>query len=935
MRQKRYVVVDIETTGNSSKKGDRMIQFAAVVIENDQIVQEFSTYIHPEQEISLFIEELTGISNEMVKDAPTFKEVAESIIQLLDGACFVAHNVNFDLSFLQEELTRCGYELFHGLSLDTVELAKILKPTSDGYKLHQLAIENNIEHLRPHQADSDAYATALLLLFFKKKLFHLPLITLKQLYRLSFSLHSDVSEFIDDCIQIKLSKPEEYYPEITIYRGLAFKKVENESRSYSEKIAFPEDDLEKEKMFRESFLDYEVREGQLKMMNDIYHSFEKKQNAIIEAGTGIGKSLGYLFPAIYFSKKREQPIVISTYTLQLQDQLLQKEIPKLKEVLPFGCEAVLLKGRGNYLSLAKFERALYEKDDHYESALTKMQILVWLTETETGDKDELHLSSGGELIWNRLQSDGLTYPGLKKPWYGMDYFEKAKQRAADADLIITNHAFLMSDLIHEDSMLARYEFMIIDEAHHLERAASRQMGRRLDYISVKTILNRLGTAEQKQLLYRVTKILSEQNLFINKEAEQLEEKLNDFLFEFEQLFYFIANQSRKVANGMYPKQIVYKKTEQQDWLQALLGAERVVDLLQSILHLLSEKLTILKQHEAVLGKSALFYLDDLEVILGNLYEIKETMIEFFIHQKEECIYWIEYLNNSISNGVVLSTQPVLGNKETWKKYFGNQSIIMTSATLSVRKSFQFFKTTLGIGEEDIYTVQLPSPFSYEKQVKVLVPNDLPNIKDLSVTEFSEAIANHVIAVVQAAQGRTLVLFTSHDLLRETFYWIKECGLLEDYMLFAQGISGGSKMKLLRNFQSFEKSVLFGTTSLWEGIDIPGEDLSCLVIVRLPFSPPDEPITEARCQLLEAKGQNAFYSYSLPEALIRFRQGFGRLIRTSTDRGVLVVLDRRVITSKYGIEFQKALPSVDWEEVSIQEMSEEIEKWLERSTKKMK
>ena len=171
------------------------------------------------------------------------------------------------------------------------------------------------------------------------------------------------------------------------------------------------------------------------------------------------------------------------------------------------------------------------------------------------------------------------------------------------------------------------------------------------------------------------------------------------------------------------------------------------------------------------------------------------------------------------------------------------------------------------------------------------------------------------------------LFTSHEMLRTTYYAVKDCGLLDDYTLFAQGISGGSKMRLLRNFQSFDKAVLFGTTSLWEGVDIPGEDLSCLIIVRLPFSPPDEPVTEARCKLIEKNGQNAFYTYSLPEALLRFRQGFGRLIRTSTDRGVLVVLDRRIMTSKYGMEFQKALPPVKWEEVSISEMATVIEKWV--------
>lgn len=923
----RYVVVDLETTGNSSKKGDRIIQFAAVVIEHDRIVEEFSTYIHPEQEISLFIEELTGISDQTVQDAPIFNEVVEQIVDLLQGSCFVAHNVLFDLSFLQEEFSRCGVEPFYGSTLDTVELAKILKPTSDGYKLHQLAKEDEIEHLRPHQADSDAYATALLLLSFKKKLLDLPVMTLKQLYRLSFSLQSDVSELIEDCMTMKLSKPEVHAPHLVTYRGLAFKRVDAESLGQHKGTDFPFKDATKLKMLQEAYPAFEARVGQLKMMNVIYDSFEQEHHAILEAGTGIGKSLGYLFPALFFANKHQQPIVVSTYTLQLQDQLLQKEIPRLKAILPFSFQAVLLKGRSNYLSLAKFERALREKEDHYESALTKMQMIVWLTETETGDKDELHLSSGGQLVWNRLQSDGLTYSGLKKPWLHMDFYERAKRTAAKADVIITNHAFLMSDLIHEDALLPKKGYVIVDEAHHLEQAASRQLGYRLDYISVKTMLNRLGTSTQKQLLYRLERMLN-QTLSPQRVSGQIDGKLNDFVFEFEQLFYIIANQTKKLANGIIPKRISFKLHEQSHWQQARLVAERLVDLLQSICMLLTEKIMMLKQYEAELGKNALFYLNDVEIIIGKLNQTRDRIAEFFIQPREDYIYWLDYVNTVVPSGVTLFAQPVLATKQSWDAYFGTQkSVIMTSATLSVRDSFQFFKTQLGIADERIYTERFPSPFHYQEQVKVFVPNDIASIQTLSVSEFSEVAANHIIAAVQAAKGRTMVLFTSHEMLKDMYYMVKDCGVLDEYTLFAQGISGGSKMRLLRNFQSFDKAVLFGTTSLWEGVDIPGDDLSCLIIVRLPFSPPDEPVTEARCRLLEKRGENAFYAYSLPEALLRFRQGFGRLIRTSTDRGVVVVLDRRVMTSKYGIEFQKSFPPVKWQEGSIDEMTTMIEKWL--------
>ena len=441
----RYVVVDLETTGNSPKKGERIIQFAAVVIEEDQIIAEYSTFIHPEQEISMFIEELTGIDNDMVKDAPIFEDVAERISALLKDAVFVAHNVLFDLTFLKEELERCGMEAFYGSTVDTVELAKIMKPTSDGYKLNQLAKAEKLDHSRPHRADSDAYVTAQLFLELKKKLYQLPLLTMKQLYRLSYSLKSEISELIQECMADKLSQPSDYNSMIEAFQGLAFKKVSSDHAQNTWKMDYPSDRQAKLKLIRESLPDFESREGQLEMMDRVYDSFENEHHTIIEAGTGIGKSLAYLLPAAYFSVKQGKPVVISTYTLQLQEQLLQSEEPKLRKILNFPFTVVLLKGRSNYLSLAKFERAIREKEDNYETALTKMQILVWLTETETGDKDELNLTSGGELFWERLQSNSLTKTGLQKPWQAVDFYERAKAVALKADIIITNHAFLMAD----------------------------------------------------------------------------------------------------------------------------------------------------------------------------------------------------------------------------------------------------------------------------------------------------------------------------------------------------------------------------------------------------------------------------------------------------------------------------------------------------------
>lgn len=925
----RYVVIDIETTGNSPKKGDRIIQFAGVVIENGRIVEEYSTFICPEKDIPVFIEELTGINNQLVKDAPTFEMVAPKIAEFLEDSCFVAHNVLFDLSFLQEELKRCGFEGFYGWTIDTVELSKIMKPTSDGYKLNQLARQENLEHDQPHRADSDAYVTALLFLELNKKLDSLPLITLKKLHKLSFSLKSEISDLLHDIISEKLAKNEVRRPDLETFRGLALKK-ETSRNTYNQEVSnysYPVNNLEKVELLKRAIPDMEPRKDQLKMMDLIYESFHFGRHAIIEAGTGIGKSLGYLIPAAYFAKEHDQTIVISTYTIQLQDQLLQKEVPKLKKMLPFNINVVLLKGRGNYLSLAKFERALRQKDDNYETALAKMQILVWLTETETGDKDELNLSSGGQLFWERLQSDEYTYSGLLQPWGAADFYERARCVAETADIIVTNHAYLMADLLSNEKMIKSDGCMVLDEAHHLERAASKYLGSRLDYITVKTLLNRLGTFEQKQLLNRLEKMIRNNKLPGLKPVSVIDSALSDFIYEFEQLFYMLAGIAEKHLKHEGSGRMAFKVKDNREWDGVIILAERLIGHILLLTSQLYDRIEALKQVES-LGKNSLFFLGELEMLIHSIEEVGIMLEEFFIQPSSSVIYWLDYAKSVPHHGLSLSSQPVSAGKLLWETFFKVQkSVVMTSATLSVKNSFRFFKRQLGIEDLEIQTQSLPSPFDYTNSMKAIISSDMPDINMASTAEFTDAAADHIIAAAKAARGRMLVLFTSYDMLTNTFQKVKDSGELQDFTLLAQGVTGGSKMRLLRNFQSFEKALLFGTASLWEGIDIPGDDLSCLVIVRLPFSPPDEPVTAASLSLLEKQGRNPFSEHSLPEAVLRFRQGIGRLIRSEQDKGVLIVLDRRIITTRYGKEFIQAITRVQWEEATLAELKEKLESWI--------
>ncbi|MEH7415132.1 ATP-dependent DNA helicase DinG [Neobacillus drentensis] len=929
----KFVVIDLETTGNSPKKGDKIIQFAAVVIENGTITEQFSSLVNPQKTIPVFIEELTGINDEMVKDAPLFTEITEKVQSLLEGAYFVAHNVLFDLSFLQEELLQAGSEGFYGSVLDTVEMARILFPTADSYKLTDLAEKENLTHDRPHQADSDALVTAELFLILLNRLSLLPAITLKQLTHLSGGLKSDLQLFLEEMEETFEGSP--ILESIEIVNDMALRKTAPKVIDIlnKEKVKYPESETEKVEMIRTGLKSFIKREGQFKMMDTIYQSLQHSRHTLIEAGTGTGKSLGYLLPLAYFSKQNNQPIIVSTHTIQLQEQLLNKEIPLLTKILPFKIEAVLLKGRHQYLNLEKFHQMLMDENDNYDTTLTKMQILVWLTETETGDRDELNLSSGGQLFWNKIKEEP-TVLFEDKGWQERDFYQKAKRNAQSADIIITNHSLLLSDIKGESSILPASDYLVIDEGHHLEKVASRFFGYSLDYLSTRLLLSQFGTYEQKQLFYEMEQLTSRfpasgKTLVTPSEINQL---VLDLQYEMDEFFKLMALYAKtKAANKKGINRIKVRfatSTDAGRERKALVhSAERLSFLLKDLLSALDIRLNWLKAEKACLSVPDLNKVEDISGFAAELDELRNILIICFIKDSKE-VKWIEMDTRSPQNVTTFLAQPATVAEQLKEKFFQTKkAVIVTSATLSVNRSFDYIMREMGLEVSTTVQVSIPSPFIYRDQVQLLIPDDLPEINSVSLEEYVASIAEHIITIAEATKGRMLILFTAYDMLKKTYELIKESGFLNEYVLIAQGISSGSRSRLTRNFQRYEKAILLGTSSFWEGVDIPGEDLSCLVIVRLPFSPPDEPLTEAKCQLIVQQGRNAFSDYSLPEAVLRFKQGFGRLIRSETDRGVMIVFDRRIVTTQYGKAFLQSIPQVPIKKGNILEMAEFIEKWL--------
>jgi ATP-dependent DNA helicase DinG len=932
----KFVVVDLETTGNNPKKGDKIIQFAAVVIENGKITGSFSSLVNPQRSIPAFIEELTGLEDEMVKEAPLFAEIAPKVNSLLEGAYFVAHNVLFDLSFLQEELIQAGFEGFYGSVLDTVEMSRIIFPTADGYKLSDLAVREDLQHDRPHQADSDAQVTAELFLILVNRLYQLPQMTLRQLSQLSGGLKSDLQLLIDEIILDIDKNNENWHHDLEICQTLALKKVPNHidstSCSSQDEYQYPANEEEKMKMVKKGFAAYENRTGQFQMMDGVYRAFEYENHTLIEAGTGVGKSIGYLLPIAYFAKQKKLPVVVSTHTIQLQEQLIQNEIPLLTKILPFKVKSVLLKGRNHYISLEKFALSLLEENDNYDTTLTKMQILVWLTETNTGDRDELNLSSGGNIFWNKIKNDQSIF-AMNKFWQEKDFYLRAKNEAQNADIIITNHSLLLSDLSAEKTFLPDFDYAIIDEAHHFEKVAGQYFGVTLDYLTTRLLLSQFGQYEQRLLFHEFENILDD--LKVNRKDLTTTVKINqiaaDISYEMDEFFKLIALYAKSHSaerRGQYRAKVRFSHDSGGKERHALVhSAERFAFLLKDLQSAITERLELIKNIKESLSTKQKGKMEEIISFRNEIEELRSTVQDCFI-KKSNDVKWIEIDFRSQQNVTTFYAQPAFVAASLRERFFSiKKGVVLTSATLTVNNSFDYLIKEIGLAKDSTLTMSIPSPFDYKNQVKLLIPEDLPEVNSTSLEDYVISITEHIITIAEATKGRMLILFTAHDMLKKTYELIKESGFLDDFAMIAQGITSGSRSRLTRNFQRYEKAILLGTSSFWEGVDIPGEDLSCLVIVRLPFSPPDEPLTEAKCQLIKQQGGNAFTEYSLPEAILRFKQGFGRLIRTEKDRGILMVFDKRIITTKYGKDFLKSIPTIPMKKGKIDELVEIIYKWL--------
>ncbi|MET3575164.1 ATP-dependent DNA helicase DinG [Bhargavaea ullalensis] len=919
MLGKRYAVVDLESTGNSPKNGDRIIEIGIVIVEDGNIARTYSTFLNPEKRIPAFISSLTGISDRDVSGAPKFEERAAEIRRLLDGCIFVAHNVSFDLPFLQQEFRRAGQPKWTGQTIDTVELAKIVSPSAASFKLQDIAADFGVTLHNAHRAVEDATATARLLLHLFERLDGLPEETLSALHKRSFRLKTDLSPVFFDALKKRRSAASSAGH--STWRGIALREPSSAAAIPAE-ANYPESAEEKNSLLRNVFPDYEQRPAQLAMMDEVHFALENGGEVAIEAATGIGKTFAYLLPAAVRAIEAGRPAVISTYTNHLTEQILEREAGKVSGALQTPVRAVLLKGLNHYIDLERFAGILETEDESYDETLAVLQVLVWLAETETGDLEELNVSGGGSLFIDKIRKYRASTQQADAGHY--DFFLRSVRAAAQASLIVTNHAMLLSDADRLEPLLGNISGLVIDEAHQFLPAARTRAEIIFSYTDWKYTVGQIGRPGDGLLHDRFSQLAGQVGKPGEREIVRMGQAYEVIMNSFDRAFAAIQSYIQSVDEKSHEQKKIFALNDMAPLLPVCAGAG---ESLYAWLDIAGDCTRLLEQAPDAGEQESMRFLAEWKHWLREITLQAAGWMELFDDWDGNEAAWAEADMRSLPGSLKIVRQPavVSGLIRRSMDRFRETGVVWTSGTMTLPGKERFIADSLGLPQE-VPVKKFEAPPDFYKGAKLYVVNDMPDILNVSQLDYIEAVADAVVQTVIATGGRCFVLFTSHDMLRKTFELISDSELLAEYMLIAQGITPGSRMRLLKSFQRFSNSVLFGTDSFWEGVDAPGDALAAVVVVRLPFSSPDNPVFKARAAVLAAEGKNPFSELSLPAALLKFRQGFGRLIRSSSDRGAYIVLDRRIEKKSYGKEFLQALPSVPMEKVALADMVLELESW---------
>jgi ATP-dependent DNA helicase DinG len=616
--------------------------------------------------------------------------------------------------------------------------------------------------------------------------------------------------------------------------------------------------------------EYEHRPGQIDMARAVMRAFEEKRHLIVEAGTGTGKTLAYLVPAVAAALGGNGRVIISTGTKNLQEQLMEKDIPFLQSVLPKPFSATYMKGRNNYVCLNRLARAQsapvlegLDEVDYFED------VCHWSRESETGDRAELANLPESLSFWRHIDARSESCLGQKCSDFNACFITRMRERAQEADIVVVNHHLFFADLSLRNgnygSVLPDYTAVILDEAHLVEEVASEYFGAQVSNYQIEDMVRDLG-------------VLNIEDAEVDRELTHSVARMSRFADDF-----WMGFRDGRGEEGRYPiiPGTFAKKTSDGELEATPLG--ELYTVLEGAIARTETTLDAIKDQSP-----------DIESLIRRLREIRFELEFIVTGVDKKFVYWLERRNR----GVFLRASPIDVAGLLQDKLFEEvPTVVLTSATLSSGGNFAFIRDRLGLDTAD--DLIAASSFDYESQAILYLPSKMPDPRDRA---WSDAAAAEVARILNATEGRAFVLSTSLAGMQSLFenVWAEI-----DYPCLVQG--SASKSQLLKKFRETPNAVLFATSSFWQGVDVRGEQLSCVIIDKLPFAVPTDPIIAARQRSIEDSGGSSFYQYSIPQAIIALKQGLGRLIRSTTDRGVLAILDPRLRTKGYGRTFLQSLP----------------------------
>ena len=886
------IAVDLETTGFDPDL-DRIVEIGAVRLhlgpDGLETGARFSTLVDPGRPVGAAITRLTGIRDDDLVGAPRI-DIAMAAFLRYAGAdpCFLGHNVGFDLSFLERAGLPPGAE-----RLDTADLASIILPMAPSYALQRLAADARIDPGSAHRALDDALTCAAVLGTLAATARALPADVLAEAQAHAPLVSPATAEFFTDALQHAVRHG--WTADRTGADGPSLApSAPPADRSTAVRVPDTATVFGADGPLARALAGYEDRPEQRELALEIERTQQSGGVLVAEAGTGIGKSLAYLVPALARAAAGER-VIVSTHTLPLQDQLMRHDLPAVQEALDSDVPVAVLKGRSNYLCPRRWQLFRGQIATREEARLL-LKTLVWRTTTVSGDRAELNLLGGESGLWTRISADDESCTARRcAATRGGCHLERARSAAATSGIVIVNHALLLHDARAGNSILPEAEHVIVDEAHRLEDVASDAFGYRFETWRARRDLDRIAHSPLVGTALRGGDPSS------SEPAETLRAEVARAQVLAAETFAALGtllDRDRprlRITNGI--------RAGDERWLAIELAAERFVDALAAI-RTAGERLLARATDE-----------DEAAELEGALKEHIGTTgaIAHGIHDPREGeITWLQ----ADGEGLGLYVAPAhVGAALRRTLIDRHRSVVFTSATLGVAGTMTFALERFGVSDV-AGSLQLGSPFDHAAQSAFIVPTDiaLPHEE-----RFGADAAGAITEIGLALGGRTLVLFTAHGTMREI---AGRLGELESagIAVLTQGVDG-SRRAILERFAR-GRSVLLGTQSFWEGVDLPGDLLRCVIIAKLPFPVPDDPLVQGRAERYE----DPFTEYHLPQAALRLRQGYGRLIRSKSDRGAVVLLDRRILVKEYGPTFIASLPAGRVQRVGLDELAATVARW---------